>query len=107
MSYLKVFTYVFNSPSLLGGCEFGLHHLPFLTQRNKDLIMVVVVDQFSKMAHSIPCHTIFDATQVTNPYFEEIVRFHGIIKSMVSDGNSKLVIHFWLTLWKRIGIHLK
>jgi len=76
------------------------------TQRHKDSIMVVV-DRFSKMAHFVACHTIFDASQVANLYFKEIVRLHGIPRSMVSDRDTKFLSHFWLTLWRRLGSHLK
>ncbi|GJS33471.1 homeodomain-like protein [Tanacetum coccineum] len=51
------------------------------TQRQKDSIMVVV-DQFSKMAHFIACHTTYDVVQVANLYFKEIVRLHGVPKTM-------------------------
>ncbi|GJV26739.1 putative CCCH-type zinc finger family protein [Tanacetum coccineum] len=59
------------------------------TQRQKDSIMVVV-DHFSKMAHFIACHTMYDAVQVTNLYFKEIVRLHGIPRTIVSDRDTEV-----------------
>ena len=75
-------------------------------QRHKDTIMVVV-DRFSKMAHFVPCHTSHDATQIAHLYFKEIVKLHSIPKSMVSDRDAKFLSHFWLTLWRKMGTHLK
>jgi len=76
------------------------------TQRHKDFIMVVV-DWFSKMAQFIACHTTNDASLITNLYFKKIVRLHGISRSMVLDRDTKFLSHFWLTLWRKFGTHLK
>ena len=73
---------VLEGPWMAISMEFimGVPH----SQRGNDFVFLVV-DQFSKMAHFIPCKKKNDASNVVKLFFKKIVRLHGLPKSITSD----------------------
>ncbi|RDY08900.1 hypothetical protein CR513_06813, partial [Mucuna pruriens] len=59
---------------------------------------VLGLPRFSKISHFIPCHKVDDACHVGNLFFREVVRLHGLLKTIVSNRDSKFLRTFGVSL---------
>ena len=67
----------------------------------------VVVDQLIKSAYFIPVKSICSLDKLTELYVKEVVRVHGVAKSIVSVSDSRFTSKFWKSLWSALGTKLK
>jgi transposase InsO family protein len=65
----------------------------------------VVVDRLSKMRHFVPCHTTIDARGLAEIFLKEVVRLHGLPKTITSDRGPLCAAVFWKRICERLGIN--
>jgi hypothetical protein len=64
------------------------------TARKKDSIWVIV-DRLTKTAHFIAVHTTYLVLQYAELYMDQIVRLHGIPKTIISGRGTQFAACFW------------
>ena len=75
------------------------------TQKNFNSIWVIV-DRLTKSAHFIPVRVDYRPSDYAELYFNQIVRLHGVPRTIVSDRGPQFTAHFWEQLHKMIGTNL-
>ena len=76
------------------------------TRRQHDSIWVIV-DRLTKSAHFIPVKSTYRAEDYARLYIDEIVRWHGIPLSIISDRGAQFTSHFWRSFQKSLGTQVK
>jgi hypothetical protein len=76
------------------------------TSSGNDAI-VVLVDKFSKMVHYVATTTTVTAEKLAEIFLNNVVKYHGIPKNLVSDRDPRFTSKFWQCLFKALGTKLK
>ena len=66
----------------------------------------VIVDRLTKTAHFIPVHTTYYAKKYAEIYLDQIVRLHGVPKTIISDRGAQFVARFWEQFQESLGTKL-
>ena len=63
----------------------------------------MIVDRLTKSAHFIPVKVTYNAEKLAKLYISEVVRFHGVPLSIISDRGTQFTSMFWKTLHAELG----
>lgn len=66
-----------------------------LPNSNGYTVILVVVDLLYKYAHFMPMKTYYTARQVANTFFSNVVKLHGMPKTIVSYRDKVFTSNFW------------
>jgi hypothetical protein len=78
--------------------------LPNTSQKHDSIW--VIVDRLTKTAHFLPVHTTFTAKKYAEIYIEQIIRLHGVPKTIISDRGAQFIARFWEQLETSLGTRL-
>ena len=76
-----------------------------LTQRKHDYVWVIV-DRLTKSVHFIPVMIHYSMDRLAELYVDEIVRWHRVPLSIVSDRDLRFTSRFWKELHLALGSRL-
>ena len=79
--------------------------LPSTTLGNNGVL--VVVDRFSKMAHFIPTNQNVTAALAAKLLLDNVIKLHGVPRSIVCDRDPRFVNKVWRTLFDRLGTQIR
>lgn len=76
---------------------------PLPPSENGENFLWVIIDRLTSLVHLIPIKTSTDAAELAYLYIREVVRLHGIAKSIVSDRDPRFTSKFWAEVNRILG----
>ena len=76
-----------------------------MTQQGHDFIWVIV-DRLTKSAHFVPMNTRYLVGKYAELYVSQIMRLHGVPRTIISDQGPPFIAHFWEHLHQALGTKL-
>jgi hypothetical protein len=78
--------------------------LPNISQKHDSIW--VIIDRLTKIAHFLPVHTTYSAKKYAEVYLDQIVRLHGVPKTIIFDRGAQFIARFWEQLQSALGTKL-
>jgi len=87
--------------------DLALDFITGLPNSQGAIVIMTIVDRFSKGAHfgSLPSH--FTTHTVAQLFIDSICKFHGFPRSLISDRDPIFISKFWKELFRLCGTKLR
>jgi len=79
---------------------------PLPPSPGRENFLWVAIDRLMSLIHLTPIKTSTDAGELAQWYIREIVRLHGVEKSVVSDRDPRFTLRFWAEVNRILGTRL-
>ncbi|GGV54166.1 hypothetical protein GCM10010495_82420 [Kitasatospora herbaricolor] len=67
----------------------------------------MIIDRFTKMAYFVPCTKFITSEEIAKLFLDNIYRYHGLLKDIISDRRTQFVSRFWRTFFKILKVDIK
>jgi hypothetical protein len=74
--------------------DISMDYVLCLPRTKRGDSIFVVADRFTSLN---------DASHIAELFFREIVRLHGMSRTIMSDCDTKFLSYFWKTMWRKLG----
>lgn len=86
--------------------DISMDFIEGLPLSNGFTVILVVVDCFTKYGHFLPLSHPYTASKVAQLFLANVLKLHGMLKTMVSDRDPIFTSSFWRELFHLQGISL-
>ena len=73
------------------------------TARSYDSVLVIV-DRLTKYSHFIPYNEEYGAEKLAHIVVDRLIRYHGILRTFITDRDVRFTSKFWKTVVAALGI---
>nr|KYP37756.1 Retrotransposable element Tf2 [Cajanus cajan] len=87
--------------------DISMDFITHLPNSHGHTVIWVIVDRLTKFSHFLALPTKFSAQDLAARFLVEIIRLHGVPKSIVSDRDRLFLSHFWRELFRLQGTQLR
>lgn len=87
--------------------SFSMDFIIKLSTSGYFYFIFIVVDQFFKMAHYIPCNKIIIGKETAGFFIDNIYWYYGLFDDIVLDWRTQFVSKFWKSLFETLKVKIK